>query len=255
MRIWCQRAGGISSDPMWKDFDLGLRKHARTVGRPDTVVDQYSQESSIVGIDQYRASLNVAIVQSIKTAIRAEREGYDAFLMVSTADAGFYEIREVVDIPVVFMLENTLHFASMFSPTFAFIAHGDRILTLLTQKAKEYGLAENLTPSGHLGLTYKDWENLYAHPEQYMDAVTKKAKEIAANGARLLIPVALPFSIWCVQQGIREIAGVPLLDGYGCAVKMTELMVDLKKLGITRNKYGPAQKDVLEAIQQMYVPK
>lgn len=254
MRIWCQRAGGLSSDPIWTDFDRGLNAHARFICRPDTVVDQYAQESSIPGIDQYRSSLNVAIVQSIKNAIRAEREGYDAFLMVSTADAGFHEIRELVDIPVVFMLENTLHFASMFSPTFAFIAHGNRILSLLTQKAGEYGLTEHMTPCGHLDLTYQDWPDLYAHPERHMASVTKKAEELVAKGARLLIPVALPFSVWCVRQGIKELAGVPVMDGYGCALKMTELMVDLKRLGITRNRMGPAQKEVKDAMLKLYAP-
>ena len=252
MKIWCQSCGAFGKDPIWSDYEQGLKKRAKEIARPDTIVELYAQDMTVTGIDRYYVSQNLCTLQSIKNAIRAEREGYDAFVVISTPDPGFYEIREVVDIPVVFILENSLHFALMLAPKFAFIAHGEGILSLLTEKTKRYGLAEHMTPSGCFDFTYTDWPELYGHPERYIDIVTQKAREIISNGARILIPAALPLGVWFVQQGIMEIDGVRVLDAFGCAVKTAELMVDLKKIGITRSKYGVPQKEALAAIQKLY---
>jgi len=253
MKIWCQSCGAFGKDPVWDAYEQGLKERAKEVARPDTVIELYGQEMTIPGIDRYYASKNVCLVQSTKNAIRAEREGYDAFVMISTVDAGFNEIREVVDIPVVFMLENSLHFAMVLAPKFAFFTHNEAMLAQLTAQTKQYGLAERMAPGGYLNLAYSIWPDMYGHPERHIDAITQKAKEVIANGARVLIPSALPLGVWLIKQGLAEIDGARVLDAFGCAVKMAELMVDLKKLGITRARYGPPQKEVLEAMQKLYL--
>ena len=43
--------------------------------------------------------------QVIDNAIRAEREGYDAFCVGCTLDPGIAQIKEILDIPVVFLSE------------------------------------------------------------------------------------------------------------------------------------------------------
>ena len=50
------------------------------------------------------------------------------------------------------------------------------------------------------------------------------------------------------------VGGHYFFDGFGFIVKQAELMVDLKKIGIKRSKYGPHQKDMLEAMQKLYLP-
>ena len=253
MRLWCQSCGAFGKDSIWNDYEQALVKHAQVIARPDTVVELHGLEATIPGIDRYRAAQNMCILQSVRNAIIAEREGYDAFIQITTMDAGFYEIREVVDIPVVFMLENCIHFALMFAPKFAFLTHNEAVLSLVTAIAKQYGLTERMVPGGYLNLTYSDWPSLFGQPELYIDTITQKAKEIIARGAGLLIPSALAFGVWLVENRVTEINGARVLDAFGCAVKMAELMVDLKKIGITRAKYGPPQKEMLEAMQKLYL--
>lgn len=252
MKIWCQSCGAFGKDPIWSDYEEGLKKRAKEVARRDTAVEFYAQEMTIPGIDRYYASQNVCAVQSIKNAIRAEREGYDAFVMISTPDPGFQEIREVVDIPVVFILENSLHFAMMLAPRFAFITHGPGILSLLNVRTRQYGLAERMAPGGYFDFTYTDWPELYGHPERYFDIITRKAREIITSGANILIPAALPLGVWFIQQGLTEIDGARILDSFGCALKMAEVLVDLKKVGISRIKYGPQQREISEAMRKLY---
>jgi len=230
-----------------------MKEHAKKVARPDTVVELHGQEVTIPGIDRFYASKNVCTVQSIKNAIRAEREGFDAFVHITTVDAGYHEIRELVDIPVVFMLESSVHFAMTLAPKFAFFTHNNLILAQLERLTKQYGLGEHMVPGGYLeGLSYLTFGDMYGHPEKYIDTITQKAREIIANGAGVLIPAALPLGVWLVKQGLTEIDGACILDGFGYIVKLGELMVDLKKIGIKSSKYGPPQKDMLEAMQKLY---
>ncbi len=252
MKIWCQSCGAFGKDPIWDPYEKGLKEHAKKVARTDTVVELHGQELTIPGIDRFHASGAMCMVTSVKNAIRAEREGYDAYIMISTIDAGYHEIREVVDIPVVFMLENCIHLAQVLAPKFAYITHTQLLLARLEEITKQYGLAEHMVHGDYLNLSYSAWPEMFGHPERFADAITQKAKGIIAKGAGILIPAALPLGVWLVKQGLTDIEGARVLDAWGCAIKMAELMVDLKKIGVTRSKASSPPKDILSSIQKLY---
>jgi hypothetical protein len=167
----------------------------------------------------------------VRNSIRAEQEGYDAFVTISAPDVGSDKIREVVDLPTVFMLENAIHFALMFAPRFSFLTINAPLL---------------------LRLEYAVWPDLFGNPDSYREPVTRKAKEIVDRGADILIASPLPLSLWLIRNGLMEIDGARVLDHFACAVKMAELMVDLKRIGITRKKFTPPSRDLLEAIRNLY---
>lgn len=255
MKIWFQSCGAIGKDPLWSPYEKALKEHAGKVARPDTVVELHGQEATIPGIDRYYASRNVCAVQSIKNAIRAEREGFDAFVHITTTDAGSDEIRELVDIPVIFMLESSVHLAMTLAPKFAFFGHNNLIMAQMQRQAKQYGLTENMVEGGYLeGVSYMTFGDMYGNPEKHVDTVTQKIKGIVANGANVIISGALPLGVWLAKQGITELEGACVLDTFGYIIKQAELMVDLKKMGIKRSKYGPPQKDMLKAMQKLYLP-
>ncbi len=59
----------------------------------------------------------------------------------------------------------------------------------------------------------------------------------------------------CVEQGITELGGVRVLDSLGVLVKMTELMVDLQKMGINRNKmgaYSPLPREEIKSARKVF---
>lgn len=253
MKIWCQSCGAFGKDPVWDEYEKGLRMRASKITRKETMIELHGLDKTVPGIDRFRTSQSLCTVQSIRNAIRAEQEGYDAFVMISSLDAGFQEIREAIDLPVVFMLENCIHLSMMFAPKFAFLTHNRELLIRLVELTQNYGLAESMTPGGHLELSYSVWPDMFGNPTQYQADIVQKAREIISGGAGILIPSALPLSVWLVQQGLMEIDGVPILDAFGCALKMAELMVDFKKYGIYRKKSGPRQQDVRQIIQQAYI--
>ncbi len=252
MKIWCQSCGAFGKDPVWNDYENGLKKRAKEVARPDTVVELHGQEATIPGIDRFRASQAQCMLQSVKNAVKAEKEGYDAYIMISTIDAGFHEIREMVDMPVVFMLENSIHLALTLAPRFAFLTHNPLLLARLEDLARGYGLAENMVPGGYLNLSYSVWPEMFAHPEKFIDGIMQKAKEVTGRGAGILIPAALPLAVWLVQKNYVDIDGARVLDAWGASIKQAEMMVDLKKIGVTRSKASAPPKDILASLMKYY---
>lgn len=255
MKIWCQSCSAIGKEDFWSTYHKSLEKHAKRVCRADTVCEFHGQDRTIPGADRFKSAWHLCQHGSIRNAIRAEKEGFNAFLMISTPDVGFREIRELVDIPVVFITQAALQFFSLLSPNFAFIAHNRGLLHMLYELAERYGLKERMIPGGNLDISYMDFEEAYRNPQPTIKAFTEVAREIVSRGATLLFPSALPISQWLIEQNIREVDGATIIDPLGIALKITELMVDLEGLGIKRSKigaYASPPKEVREALYREF---
>lgn len=255
MKIWCQSSGALGKDDSWGPYDLSLRRHIKEMVRPGTQVDLYGTDFTIPGVGRYRSSIPIIQSQAIRNAMRAEEQGYDAFVQLSTNDAGVNEIRELVHIPVVFITESCLHMASLLADKFAFFTHNEIGLQRITELAGRYGMTENMVPGGHLNcFGYAEIMDLFQNPQKHVDTVVRIAKEIGSRGANLLIPSALSFNQWLVDNNLREIDGITILDATAIAVKMAELMVELKSLGINRSPrfYSRPQPEVMEGMRKVY---
>ncbi len=98
-------------------------------------------------------------------------------------------------------------------------------------------------------------QDMFENPKRYIDMVMKAAREIVARGASIILPNALPFNQWLVDNKLMEIDGATILDLTGSVLKMAELMVDLKAIGVNRSRrgdYTPPPSDMLMALKKLY---
>jgi allantoin racemase len=174
----------------------------------------------------------------IKSVLHAEPEGYDAIAVINTFDHGYYEMREIVDLPVVFITESSLYLACQLAPTFAFVTHNQAMLLHVTELAKRYGAAERMVTGGCLNLTYDDFPKMYNDPAPYLAKFSETARQVIARGATILLVAGNPVNMFLIDQGMRHIDEVPILDCCSAVVKTAELMVDLHRLGIRRSRKG-----------------
>ncbi|MDP2932290.1 MAG: hypothetical protein Q8O05_07345, partial [Chloroflexota bacterium] len=138
---------------------------------------------------------------------------------------------------------------------FAFFTHNRWALGQLERQVQQYGLTEHMVPGDYLdGYSYHTFGDMFKNPEKYTNTITQAIKKVVANGAGVIMAASLPLNVWLIKQGITEIDGACILDQFGFIVKQAELMVELKKIGIKRSKYGPLQKEMLEAMQKLYLP-
>lgn len=255
MRIWFQSFAPLGRDPLWESYEQVQIRHAQKVARPGTTVDVHGGEVFSTAIDRsvYVESLSVPI--AVNNAIKAEKEGYDAFALMCMMDTGFLELKEVVDIPVAFSLESACHVASLLAPKFAFIGHSAHLHQRATEIVKHYGLGEKLVPSGYFTTTMEALQDGFKDPEPVLKEVRKVAKRAAEQGADMLISTCGCTNMILVAHGIKEIEGTPVMDSMGVVIKMAELLVDLKKMGldrVNRGLYSRLTKEELSSIRKLY---
>ena len=97
--------------------------------------------STPFGKDRYHAAKQKVFTGLIESVLRAEPEGYDAVGVINTFDHRYYELRELLRIPVVFITESTLYLACQLAPTFAVIGHNWQIKLQAKELANHSGLA------------------------------------------------------------------------------------------------------------------
>jgi Asp/Glu/hydantoin racemase len=225
------------------------------VARQETQVDVYGVKfvDPILERSAYIRYLNEA--QVINNAIRAEREGYNAFAAGCTLDPGLTEIKEVLDIPVAFLFESCLHFARILAGKFSLLAFNRPVLFHHEQKIKTYGLTEWYVPCDTLSLSVVDLPTGFKNPDPIVNAVKQASRKAIEQGTGMFISTCNILNMVMVNCGFREIDGVPILDTAGALLKITELMVDLKQIGISRSKkgfYNYLSKEELTRVRKSY---
>lgn len=255
MKIWVQSPATLGRDPLWEPLERCEKKHIQEVIRPSTTADLYGVEIMAPqgSSNHYFEYLHTS--QIIKNAIRAESEGYDAFVLLCMLDQGFYEIREVVDIPVVFIGETCFHIASLLAPKFALLADNESMLLRITERVKRYGLGQRLVPSGYFVSTLSDLQRGISDAEPILEKARQVARAAREQGANMLICTCSVLSMILVVNGIYELEGVPVIDEVGTAVKVGELLVDLKAISVERSRLGlfaPVDKSQLSDVQRLY---
>ena len=241
MKLWLQSGSALAADdatPYGKRYEESLTRHMQAVARSGTQMETFGIEGTPPGKDRYRAAYHIVTSQMIEGVLRAEAQGFDAVAVINTLDHGYYEMRELLDIPVVFISEAAMHLACQLAPAFAFVTHNELIGLHIAELAKRYGLAERMVAGAHLGLTYEDFPKMYDDPAVYVERFADAARQAIGRGAAMLLVAGNPLNMFLIDQGVKEIDGVPILDCCTAAIKTAELMVDLHRLGIRRSAKG-----------------
>jgi Asp/Glu/hydantoin racemase len=241
MKIWLQSGTPLSADTgsaSGRLYEQSLARHLDSVARPGTELRTVGTDGTAFGADRYHASLHVVAGLVIRSALRAEAQGFDAVAVINTFDHGYYELRELLGIPVVFITESSVYLACQLAPTFSFVTHNAAMLLHIGALATRYGVAGRMAPGASLGLTYEDFPQLYEKPGLYIDRFAAAARETIARGAACLMVAGNPLNMFLIDQGVREVDGVPILDCCTAAIKTAEMLADLHKLGIRRSAKG-----------------
>ena len=241
MKIWLQSGSALAADsltPYGRRYEESLARHLKSVARPDTELQVFGIVGTPFGKDRYHAAFHRVVTLMLESVMRAEPEGFDAVAVLNTFDHGYYELREVLRIPVVFITESTLHLACQLAPRFGFVTHNEAMRLHLAELAARYGLAGRMAGGGSLGLTYADFPKMYEDPAPYLDSFRAAARQVIAQGADVLLVAGNPVNMFLVDHELREVDGVPVLDGCAAVVKAAETMVDLDRLGIRRSARG-----------------
>jgi allantoin racemase len=238
MKLWYQ-AYNVSGDPAWRYFDEAVKGYVPTLARHDTEIhfSWVEKRAPKMVVSKYVQHLHVG--QLIDSAIHAEREGYDAFILGGMRDLGHAELREAVDIPVVFMGETSYMLASLLAGTFAIINPDEASLQDARALLRRYGIEGRCVAGVHSGHTHTDLiAACESTPERLIDDIRSAARLAAKGGGRMIVMGFAALAVFLAQRGVRDIDGVPILDSQAAVIKAAEMAVDLRRLGIPKPKSG-----------------
>ena len=102
MKLWYQTMTSYRFDPLWDDYGHIMEEQIKKVARPDTEVYVTGVPVMVHEVDQFKALMMYNYVgQAMNNLFKAEKEGYDAFVIGCSYDVSMDEGRELLDIPVI----------------------------------------------------------------------------------------------------------------------------------------------------------
>ena len=195
----------------------------------------------------------------IDNALRAEKEGYDAFLIGNFSDSGLAEAREMVNIPVLGICETSMHIACMMGASFGIIPVSAKQTPDKLEKVRRYGFESRCVGAMHMKSSPAGLKQAMIDPtlkQQVMMDFTAAAQYLLERGAEVIIPAGGEFNVFLTEDGIYEIDRAPVLNGIMELVKMGEFAVKMRKLtGRYTSKrfyYAPPSGEFLKKAREYY---
>ena len=212
-----------------ESFNELLRNKAAIYALQSTEIEVISPESGpevIEGI--YDESLSIQ--KTIETFIDLEKN-FDAFIIACFSDhLATYAIREITHKPVLGIAEASIYLASMLGEKFSIITTNDRWKPLLTDAVKKYGVEAKCASIRTIGLSVSDLEE---RKGESIKKIIENEASIALHqdGAEVICLGCAGMSGF--DKELNKKLGIPVLDGFVCAIKLLEVV---HQYGLTHSK-------------------
>jgi len=235
-----------------KDYDAIIQETLAPSMRPDTDIVIWHLNAAPRNIDYYMPK-HLAEVEILKSAVAAEREGYDAFVIGCCYDPALPQARELISIPVIGPLEASVLLARLFGHRFAVITDHHKAVPELEDRIRLYGVEANCRSVSAI-----EWfvDGMLADAPAVAADLYRRAGEVLARDRAEVVVVGCTIVAACYEQtvlrGATELADRAIINPNLLAVKLAELFADLDAAGqyrIARSGYYEKheQHDPIEA--------
>jgi allantoin racemase len=226
MRIWHQSFTVLDDVPHYRD---ALARHLSSQAGPDTTIDLHGMRAGTYPSDYpgthighvYLAGLHKE--QFVGAALRAQDEGYDAFLIATIPDTAYEEVRSLVDIPVVAFGQTSVLMASMLGDRVGIVNFIAELEPQLRRNLRNYRLDQLVGPIVQVEAGFTDVMAAYAEPAPLLAAFEAAARRAIDAGANVIVPGEGPLNVFLADQGVSSVDEVPVLDSLGTCVRVAEL--------------------------------
>ena len=236
------------------DYDGLIAETLTPSLREGTQVEIRHLDGAPRNIDFYvpKHLVEVEILRAVRSA---EREGFDALVIGCCYDPALTQARELTDMPVVGPLEASASLARLFGHRFAVVTDHDKAVPELADRIRLYGLEANCRSVSAI-----DWfvDDMIGDPDAVaLDAHARCTEVIERDGAEVVV-LGCTIVGACFERailnGAAELAQIAVVNPNIMAVKVAEMLADLRTVGqyrISRRGYyrRHAQHDPDEAAE------
>lgn len=256
MRIWYQ---SLAREHHATSYGKALKTLIASCVDAGTEVDVHGiVEAAGIGV-HYKFLEHHDAREVMYNAVRAQTQGYDAFLIGNISDAGLAQARELVEIPCLGLSETSMHVACMMGASFGFVMISKKWSARVLENVRRYGLEQRCAGAEPLDTSPLELRYADEHGRQQVIArFTEAAERLLERGAEVIIPAGGDIIAYLAQAGIYEIGRAPILNGIVELVKMGETAVKLKRLTgrftSKRLTYAPPSGEFLDKVRGYYGP-
>jgi allantoin racemase len=181
-------------------------------------------------------------VQALAGAIELEREGVDGIVLGHFQDAGLWELRSTLDIPVVGLGESSILFACQLGYRFGLVTIHPNFAEWHEEQLRGYALERRCVGVRAMTTSVDLFMRAFDGEEEAVQAVESQFEELgaelAAAGAEVIIPAGgLPALLVGTRTDYR-IDGAVVLNANAVAAKQAELAVKMRQISGT----GPSRR-------------
>lgn len=260
MRIWHQSFTVLDDVPHYRD---ALQRHFAAQVGPGTSIDLHGMAAGTYPSDYPGTHIGYAYLsglhreQFVHAALRAQDEGYDAFLIGTIPDTGFEEVRTLVDIPVVAFGHTSVLMAAQLGDCIGIVNFIEALAPQLRRNFRSYRVDRLVGPIVQVEAGFADVMAAYAQPQPLLDAFATAARRAIAEGATVIVPGEGPLNVFLADQGVVEVDGVPVLDSLGTCARVAELRgAQHRDSGIVPSRVGfygaQPPRELVDAARSFY---
>lgn len=257
MKLWYQ---SLARETESTPYGAILRRVIEKAADPGTDVHiQGIRESAGIGV-HYRFLEYHDTREVIYNAMRAEREGFDAFLIGNASDAGLQIAREVSNIPVLGLTECSLLATCMMGGgSLGLITVSDKWTPRIMDNVRRLGMAERVVGAEGLATTPIELKKAMVDETLRAGVVADflvSAHRLLDKGAEFIVCEGGDVIVFLAEAGIYEVERAPVINGVVELIKMAETAVKLRRHTgrFTSKRFGLAAPDgeYLERIRAFY---
>lgn len=238
MKIWYQSASGYRHEPVWDTYGRTLEEQCRRIVRPGTEVYVTGIPVMVRDVENWRSLQYYQNIQTLNNMHRAQREGYDAFVIGCTLDVGLAEGKSMLDIPVVGISETAYHMAMTLGRMFAVVTSSPALWEAYGEQVDRYGVRSRYVPGPYIvHASEEEIAIALADPGPLLERFKEAARRAVADGASVIVPSPAFLATLAHRAGLTHVDDALVLDTISVAVKQAEALADLRRIGI-----GPSRR-------------
>jgi len=237
MKIWYQSFIDVEAQA---PYFRRLRTYIDSIKSPSTTIDIHGvspPDRYFHPITEFRGA-----AQTIRNALQARDEGYDAFVIGHFQEPGLQECRGAVDIPVIALGEATLHYGCMLGRKIGLVTIDPIFIPYIEAQVFAHGLQQRVAGvtaiEADLDRFMRAFEDRQVQQEVLADFETL-TRPLLDAGADVIIPAGgMPMLLFAQMQPL-SIGGAAVLEGIAAVVKMAEMAVSMHRItGVAAGRSG-----------------
>ena len=259
MRLYYQTLG-MSRRSKSGQYGQILQDIISSASAPGTTVDIHGLSPQRAVADQYRYLEFLDTSEVLENGLKAEKDGYDAFLIGNIFQPGLHELRELLNIPVLGLAECSVQMACLMGPTFSIINVNPKFNRRIVEGIRLQGLESRMVSMEIMTVERPGVFDLALSDPEVRAGIVKQFIEISRGaldrGAEVLIPAGGSLMALMLQAKLHQIEGAPVLNGIAALIKTGEMAVQMRALtGMFTSKrltYAPPTGKLLADVKTAY---